>query len=476
MTDPSLPAGGAPARPAAAEPRAAASALYRAVWRWHFYAGLLVLPVLALLAVTGAVYLFKDEINAALHADLRRVEPRAEAPLPPSALAAAALEAIPGTLRGYTPPAAPGLSAQVKILRADGLRDVAWVNPWTAEVLGSTWDAGAAGSRAMWVARKLHSLDYVGWWGNRIVEAAAGWTLLLTATGLYLWWPRRGRRVGVLLPRRARGRALWRDLHAVTGAWTALALVFLALTGLPWSGVWGKAFHQGAHALGLGVPDGYWSSYPLSTVPMGEALDEAPWILAPQPMPASPGHARHGGAAAGAPAPAAPAMLDEVVARAEALGLAPGWTLDAPTTAEGVFTASAFPDAVSGQRVVHFDRYTGEALVDMGLEDLGALGRAAEWGISVHMGQEFGRANQLAMLLACLAILLTTVSAAAMWWKRRPAGGLGAPRPPQDWRAPRAILAAAVVAGMLFPLVGLSLVAMLAIDLALPHALRRRLG
>ena len=48
----------------------------------------------------------------------------------------------------------------------------------------------------MWIVRKLHSLEYVGWWGNRIIGAVAGWMVLLVATGLYLWWPR-GRNVGV---------------------------------------------------------------------------------------------------------------------------------------------------------------------------------------------------------------------------------------------------------------------------------------
>lgn len=43
-----------------------AGALYRAFWRWHFYAGLLVMPVLMLMAATGAVYLFSDQIEAAL--------------------------------------------------------------------------------------------------------------------------------------------------------------------------------------------------------------------------------------------------------------------------------------------------------------------------------------------------------------------------------------------------------------------------
>ena len=42
------------------------SRAYRAVWRWHFYAGVLVMPFLMLLALTGALYLFKDEIDQAV--------------------------------------------------------------------------------------------------------------------------------------------------------------------------------------------------------------------------------------------------------------------------------------------------------------------------------------------------------------------------------------------------------------------------
>ncbi len=41
-----------------------ASDLYRAVWRWHFYAGLLVLPFMITLAITGGLYLFHNEIDA----------------------------------------------------------------------------------------------------------------------------------------------------------------------------------------------------------------------------------------------------------------------------------------------------------------------------------------------------------------------------------------------------------------------------
>ena len=38
--------------------------LYRAIWRWHFYAGLFVVPFILLLALTGAIYLFKPQLDA----------------------------------------------------------------------------------------------------------------------------------------------------------------------------------------------------------------------------------------------------------------------------------------------------------------------------------------------------------------------------------------------------------------------------
>lgn len=449
------------ALPAAEAAPAALPPLYRAVWRWHFYAGLFVLPFMVLLAATGAIYLFKDEINDAMYGEMRRVVPQEGAALAPSALAGAALAAEPGTLTSYLPPAAPDRAAQVKVRTPSGEKRVVFVNPWTGAVLGTLWDGGFAGSPEMWLVRKIHSLDYVGWWASRLIEMVAGWAIVLVITGVYLWWPR-GRGVGVVTIRRG-GRAFWRDLHAVTGIFAAGGILFLALTGLPWSGFWGKQFYAISYDLGLGMPDGYWDAYPTSTVPMGEAMDRAPWSLEGQPLPLS-------------VPDGVPLHLDGAVAIVERLGIAPGYALDMPDGPEGVFTASVYPDDISGERVIHLDQYSGAVLYDVGLAGLGALGMAAEWGISVHMGQEFGLVNQLALLALCLAIIAMAVAAAMMWWKRRPAGRLGAPPVPADWRVPRVILAVALAVGLVFPLVGLSLAVMLAIDLALPRGLRARLA
>lgn len=441
---------------------ARSSALYRAVWRWHFYAGLIVLPFVILIAVTGAIYLFKDEINDAAYGDLRLVPAQEVPALPPSAITAAALGMHPGVLRGYSPPATRDRAAQVKIAGEDGLKDTVYVDPYTGVVIGTAWDSGVSGSTAMWVVRKLHSLEYAGWIGNRIIEAVAGWMVLLVATGIYLWLPR-GRNVGTFRPRKgAKGRPWWRDLHAATGIYVAGFIVFLAMTGLPWSGVWGKQFYDLSYAAGLGMPDGYWNDVPLSTVPMAEALDRAPWIAEHQPMPMS------------QPTGGIPAALDDVVRKVEALGIHPGYDLAIPGDATGVFTASVYPDDIAQERVIHLDQYSGEVLFDMDLSGLGTLGRLAEWGVSIHMGQAFGLANQIVLLIACTAMVLMCVSGAVIWWKRRPAGSLGAPAVPADWTIPRGILIIAVLLGIFFPLVGLSMLAIAAIELGLTATRRLR--
>ena len=41
-----------------------ASITYRALWRWHFHAGLFCIPFVIVLALTGSIYLFKPQIDA----------------------------------------------------------------------------------------------------------------------------------------------------------------------------------------------------------------------------------------------------------------------------------------------------------------------------------------------------------------------------------------------------------------------------
>ncbi|KAB7771063.1 PepSY-associated TM helix domain-containing protein [Xanthomonas maliensis] len=449
---------------------------YRAVWRWHFYAGLLVVPFVAWLALTGALYLYQKPIDRWAHHALKVVQTSTRPPTLPSAQLAAVRAVADGAVFRYTTPERPDGSVEIGVLRPDGARTVYYVDPTSARVLGQLPEKGTVSG----IVRRLHSLALVGEPARALMEIAAGWAILLVLTGVYLWWPR-GQRGGVTSVRGRPGQRLfWRDLHAVTGVWVGAVLIFLAITGMPWSLVWGKQVNAWANGHHYGYPAGVRVQVPMSqqhltdlTTPTWSLqqaqlpTSQAPAHAHASTMPAHADHADHGDhgdqgdqgdsvLATLTPQPGA-IGIDAAMQRFQALGLAPGFSVSLPRGPRGVYTASVYPEAVARQRVVHLDQYSGQVLLDMGYRDYGALGRGLEWGINVHLGQEYGTANRVFLLLACLAIVLLCVSSAVMWWKRRPLGGLGVPPLPKQGRSVAGVFALLCVGGALFPLVGLSL-------------------
>ena len=215
------------------------AAPYRTIWRWHFYAGLFVMPLVLILSVTGAIYLFKPQIERWEEMAFRNL-PTSGA-VSPNVQVDAALAAFPGAqVHSYRLPDQPGDAALIHLGLGDGvaMRDV-FVSP-QGKVLGSLdpdWRIAA-------LAHDIHGQLLLGSRGSWIVELAASWAIVMIISGLYLWWPkdRRGGRGlgGIVWPRLGAGpRVMLRDLHAVTGFWVAGLTLILLLTGLPWADVWG---------------------------------------------------------------------------------------------------------------------------------------------------------------------------------------------------------------------------------------------
>ncbi|MDP2698741.1 PepSY domain-containing protein [Thalassospira sp.] len=427
----------------------ASGGIYRAVWRWHFYAGLFVLPFLILLAVTGGAYLFRDEIDNWVYADLKQVEPLDIAPLSMGAQVDAVRYFVGETPVKITTPATPEMATEIVIATSGGERRAVYVNPYTAEVLGSMPDRGTI----MWLVRRIHSLAEFGTATNYIIEIVAGWTILLVATGIYLWWPRQDQKGGVVTLRDTpKRRSWWRDLHAVTGLFAGFFIMFLAITGMPWSVMWGKYANQFANGTPTGYPSGVRVDVPLSTVPMIDAFGETGWTTENAPIPQSVDQA------------ATPIGIDAAIARMNDLGLTPGYAMVLPRSTTGVYSASIYPDDLTLQRVIHLDQYSGRALVDMSYADYGPLGRGLEWGINIHLGQEWGVFNQILMLMVCIAIIVMSVSGGVMWWKRRPQGSMGVPPLPRNRRTLYGVTVIMAIGGVIFPLVGASMIVVLVLD------------
>jgi uncharacterized iron-regulated membrane protein len=446
---------------------AAAHDPYRAVWRWHFYAGLFVAPLLLILAITGSIYLFNDEIEDAVHPALR-FAPERRAALPPSRLIAAALSAYPGTATRIDLPSHPRRTAQVFVAPARGEPLRVFVDPGSARVHG----AFVYTRTLVGFADTMHGSLLLGRFGDAFVELAACWALLLIATGLYLWWPSGpGRRRALWPDLRARGRGFWRSLHGAVGVWTSALIVFLILTGLPWAGVWGELLRAGSQSLGIGYPEQHRHHGPARTAAaptMAQAIGETPWTLRDAPMPRSVqahahAHADGGGHAGGSSLPPADIGIDAAVRALAARGLLADYRLSLPQSADGVYTAVVYPNRPQGQRSVQIDRYRGTMVGDSGFADYGWAAQAVELGVQLHMGNYFGRANQLLMLLPCLGVVGLCFSGTWMWWRRRPRGRLGAPRTATPTRA-RTVVAIAAGCGLLFPLLGASLLLVFVLD------------
>ncbi len=243
---------------------------YRAVWRWHFYAGLLVLPFIIWLAVTGAAFLYQDAIDRSVHHGLK-VVPVGDARLPAQQLVAAAQGRHGGSVFVYTTPKRADASAEIGLVDAHGVRQVVYVDPYRARVLGALPEHGTLS----WTIRRLHSLALVGPYARGLIEMAGGWAIVLVLTGVYLWWPR-GRRGGVISVRgKPKQRLFWRDLHAVTGAGVGAILLLLALTGMPWSWLWGAQVNRWANGHDFGYPAGLRVQQPMSQQRLADSGEPA---------------------------------------------------------------------------------------------------------------------------------------------------------------------------------------------------------
>lgn len=461
--------------------RAGRAAFHRTIWRWHFWAGLIVAPFLLMLSATGAIYLFNDELNDLIYPNLRLVAPHAGS-VPVSRMIEAALVAHPGAVSRVDVPESNTRAAVVYVAPREGAPLRVHVDPGSGRVLGSlVYERTLVG-----IANELHGSLMIGTVGDRLVELAACWALVLLVTGTILWWPRgaarnRWRGTGVLWPRfDLHGWRFWRALHGPVGVWSAGLIGFLIVTGLPWAGVSGDLLQRASAAAGIGYPLSFRTHNAPHSVTMKAALGHVPWTLEVAPMPRSGAEDRHiGHAGHEAPAPtddaAAIGGVDRVTRLLAERHMVGDYWLYLPSGPEGVYTAVTYPDRPQGQRTIYIDRYSLRQIgPEVRFADYGIVGKAVELGVQLHMGNYFGRLNQLLMLLPCVAIWVLTISGVAMWWKRRPRGSIGAP-PPIDGARAVGLVASLIVGGVILPLFGASLLLIALVDLLLGRVRTARL-
>ncbi|WP_365997809.1 PepSY-associated TM helix domain-containing protein [Mycolicibacterium sp.] len=431
------------------------------VRRLHFYAGVLVAPFILVAAVTGGLYAVAPTIERFVYRDVLTVEPGADT-LSLVAQSAAAQASVPDlTMVGVRP--APGPEDSTRVLFADPRLDpegtgetrlAVFVDPHGGQVLGSepVWFGYLPVST--WLDG-LHRHLQLGEPGRVYSELAASWLWVVALGGVCLWWTRRRaerRRRGVgrllLVDATSTGRSRTLNWHAVVGIWILPMLLFLSATGITWS------TFAGATVTDLRAQFG-WERPQLDTAMV---------------------HPGHGGQVS--PVAGGPVDLDGVVAAANGVGVDAPLEISLPAEHGEAVGVSELDEAfrlTTNAAAVDPSTMTVTGVVDYA-RDYSPIAKLADWGIRMHMGFLFGVWNQLLLLGVALALVTVIVRGYRMWWQRRPTRGRqwAVGRPPARGllrrQRPAVLAAVAVLAvgvGVFLPLLGIGLVAFLAVDVIL---------
>ena len=110
--------------------------------------------------------------------------------------------------------------------------DLVFVDPVSLQVLGKVERPRPA--QIFNVMRTLHATLYVRTISDRAFVGWMGIALtFMCASGLILWWPRKGQWRGAFgVKDGARGFRLHRDLHSAIGFWSLLVLLLVSISGL----------------------------------------------------------------------------------------------------------------------------------------------------------------------------------------------------------------------------------------------------
>lgn len=214
----------------------------------HLWLGLTSGLLVFIVAITGCIYAFQEEIQNALQSH-RFVDNQHQAYLPPSQIQNITDEKLPGKhIHAILYRDSTHSTTSIYYSFEENYYIFVYVNPYTGEVLkvkdefADFFRIVLDGHFYLWLPPSI---------GQPVVATGTLVFLFMLISGIVLWWPRNHN--GVRKKFTIKWKAGWRrknyDLHSVIGfyiCWLALIFVF---TGLVWGFVW---FRDGVYLIASG--------------------------------------------------------------------------------------------------------------------------------------------------------------------------------------------------------------------------------
>ncbi len=199
----------------------------------HLVIGLSVGLLSALIGASGAVLVWRDQIDGLLH-PARYAVTAGPSALAPSAYVASARLALGSGFQEVAVRYPANDSAPVTVTMRDGARGsagpqlmTAYIDPPTGRVL----DTADARASFLGILHRFHENLTIPEYNGRAIVGWIGVAMLISAlTGLWVWWPRHGGLARGFRWRRGPGPSS--NLHHRIGIFVALPLVAVSLTGI----------------------------------------------------------------------------------------------------------------------------------------------------------------------------------------------------------------------------------------------------
>jgi uncharacterized iron-regulated membrane protein len=194
----------------------------------HLWTGLAIGLVMAVVGITGSLLVFKPELERWMVAEMTLVRPTG--PRVP-------VDVLVETLRRERPAyrisnlyvyRAPELAWNFRATDADGTRVQVYVDQYTGKIVGEDFFRG----HFLDWAYELHEALLLGRTGL-VANAIFAWLMvLLSVTGMVIWWPgRKHWRKGFRYHAAASWKGQTYDLHKLGGLASAALLVIVSVTG-----------------------------------------------------------------------------------------------------------------------------------------------------------------------------------------------------------------------------------------------------
>jgi uncharacterized iron-regulated membrane protein len=433
-------------------------ALLTLLRRLHFYIGLFIGPFIFIAALTGTVYVLTPQIENALYHDALRTQDSGEAQSLSQQIAAARhYIGEEATIYAIRPAPEPGDTTRVQFADSslgESESRAIFVSPSTLAIQGDMTVYGTSGVLPLrtWIDQ-FHRGLLLGDIGRIYSELAASWLWVAALGGVVLWLtsrPKRKLKVRQTPQRKARH---W---HVTLGATLLLGLLFFSATGLTWSQWAGGNIDKMRSSLGWMTPQ-----VKTSLAPQTGHQHHDP-------------HAEHHGMMPGMVMPdAADDSWDRVLLAARAAGIESHKTeIRPPRSADKAWTVTeidrAWPTHVDTAAV---DPHSFKVIDRTVFADFPLVAKLTRWGIDAHMGVLFGLANQLMLAAFGFGLCAMIILGYRMWWLKRPATSASNPAQtlseawlalPGFWRA--AMVFIAIVFGYCLPVMGVSLLLFIAVD------------